>query len=91
MGRIFFEGRAHEVRGGLVYMRKLGKSGEWHWARAPHTYHRIIAAVLDLHQQREPEGGCDEANRDETCSAASGASTGARIAQARKATDCNGA
>ncbi|KXU94153.1 hypothetical protein CR51_27145 [Caballeronia megalochromosomata] len=44
-----FEGRDYRLQAGEVYLLKLGKYGNPHWARAPHTYRRIIAVVRALH------------------------------------------
>ena len=50
---ITYEKRRYQVIDGVVYMRKLGKAGEWYWARVPRTYHRVLAAVLALHEKEQ--------------------------------------
>ena len=40
-----FEGRDYRLPAGKVYLLKLGKYDNPHWARAPQRYRRIVAAV----------------------------------------------
>jgi hypothetical protein len=58
MKGIRYGGRTYQVRDGVVYLCKISKAGEYHWARAPHTYHRVIAAVLALHEKENEKSGC---------------------------------
>lgn len=51
--KIVHQGRTYQVRDGVVYIMKLSKAGEYHWARVPHTYHRVSAAVLALHEREK--------------------------------------
>ena len=52
---ITYDKRRYQVQGGKVYMCKLSKAGEWHWARVPSTYHRVLTAVLALHEKEKEQ------------------------------------